>query len=87
VLRDKDPEVQVECLRALGQIGDPGVVRTIEKRAFGGLLSKPPTDVRIAAFRALAGIGTPGALRALKKGTDDPDQTVRTVARALVGRD
>ncbi len=87
VLMDEDPEVQVECLRALGQIGDPGVVRTIEKRALGGLFSKAPADIRIAAFRALAGIGTPGALRALEKGTKDPDQSVRTVARVLMGQD
>ena len=85
VLRDESVDVQVEGLQALGQIGDPGVVRTIEKRAFGGLFSKAPREVRIAAFRALAGIGTPGALRALEKGANDPDQTVRTVARTLIG--
>ena len=70
VLRDESLDVQVEGLQALGQIGDPGVVRTIEKRALGGLFSKAPREVRIAAFRALAGIGTPGALRALEKGAN-----------------
>ncbi len=84
-LKDHDPGVQVDCLRALGQIGDPGAVRLVEKRALGGLFSRPPQEVRIAAFRALAGIGTPQALRTLEKGAMDRDQGVRTIVRALIG--
>jgi len=86
-LKDESPDVQIEGLRALGQIGDPGVVRTIEKRAFGGILSRPSTEIRIAAFRALAGIGTFGALRLLEKGSKDSDPAVRTVVKALLGKD
>jgi HEAT repeat protein len=86
-LKDESFDVQVESLRALGQIGDPGVVRTVEKRALGGFFSKGTKEVRIAAFRALAGIGTPGALRVLEKGANDTDPTVRTVARALMDTD
>jgi HEAT repeat protein len=84
-LKDHDPGVQVDCLRALGQIGDPGAVRLVEKRALGGLFSRPTQEVRIAAFRALAGIGTPQALRTLEKGAMDRDQGVRTIVRALMG--
>jgi len=83
LLNDESLDVQVECLQALGRIGDSGALPAIEKRAFGGILSRPPREVRIAAFRALAGIGTPGALRALRKGAKDPDDSVRTVVRAL----
>ncbi|MGD2121726.1 MAG: HEAT repeat domain-containing protein [Gemmatimonadota bacterium] len=86
-LKDESPDVQIESLRALGRIGDPGVVRTVEKKAFGGLFSKGTAEIRIAAFRALAGIGTHGALRALEKGANDSDPTVRTVVRALIDTD
>ena len=81
---DSDEDVQVEGLHALGQIGDPGAVPFIEKRAVGGLLSRPSREVRIAAFRALAGIGAPHALGLLEKATRDSDTGVRTVARSLL---
>jgi HEAT repeat protein len=83
LLKDHDPEVQAECLHALGQIGDPGAVPFIEKKATGGLFSRPPREVRIAAFRALASIGTARALKILEKGVKDRDSDVQTVAKAL----
>lgn len=82
---DAEP-VQEELLRALGQIGDPGAVPAIEKRAVGGFLKRPPTAVRVAAYRALALIGTPKAKQLLEDAAEDKELEVRTVVRSLLGR-
>ena len=79
-------EVQQELLRALGQIGDPGAVPAIEKRALGSFLKRPPPEVRVAAYRALALIGTPHAKKLLNDATADKDTDVRAAARSLLGR-
>ena len=79
-----DEDVQVECLRALGKIGDPGAVLLIEKQALGGLFSRPSKEVRVAAYRALAGIGTPRAMSLLEKAATDSDANVRTVVQTLL---
>jgi HEAT repeat protein len=84
VTKEKDKDVLVECLRALGKIGDPGAVSLIEKRAVKGIFSRPSQEVRIAAYRALAGIGTPHAKSLLLKAADDSDSGVRTVAQTLL---
>ena len=81
---EEEGEVLQELLRALGQIGDPGAVPAIEKRAVGSMFKRPPADVRIAAYRALALIGTPHAKELIEAAGDDKDPEVRTVARALV---
>lgn len=81
---DQDEDVQVECLQALGKIGDPGAVLLIEKRAVGGLFSRPNKEIRVAAYRALAGIGTPHAMSLLEKAATDSDANVRTVVQALL---
>lgn len=81
---DDGVEVRVECLRALGCLGDPGAVPAVEKRGLGGLFSRPPREVRVAAYRALAAIGTPRALELVERATRDPDPAVRTVAQALL---
>ena len=73
----------VELLGGLGQLGDPGAVQAIEKRAVGSLFSKPVTEVRVAAYRALHEIGTPHARELLAKARDDKDPVVRTTARQL----
>ncbi len=82
---DQDEDVQVECLQALGKIGDPGAVPLIEKRAVGGMFSRPNKEVRVAAYRALAGIGTPHARELLAKACKDSDPSIRTVVQALLG--
>lgn len=87
---DDDTDVRVEGLRALGQIGDPGAVPHIEKRALGGLFSRfsrPAREIRIAAYRALAGIGTPHAKSLLQKAATDSDPGVKAVVRSLIGDD
>jgi len=81
---DQDEDVQVECLQALGKIGDPGAVPLIEKRAVKGLFSRPNQEIRVAAYRALAGIGTPHAMSLPEKAATDSDVSVRTVVQALL---
>jgi HEAT repeat protein len=87
LLKDADQDTQVECIQALGNIGDATAVRAIVKKAKGGFFSRPPREVRIKAFRALAGMGTPEAMRTLQEGTKDGDEGVRTVCKALIGVD
>jgi hypothetical protein len=85
-LLEKDPneEVQAQSLQALGQIGDPGAVPAIEKKAVVRIFSRPSKGVRMAAYRALASIGTPHARSLLLKATKDPDLDVRKLALTLL---
>ena len=82
---EADPDVAVGVLRALGQLGDPGAVNAIEKRAVGSFFSRPPADVRIAAYRALHNIGTPHAKSLLVQAADDKDPAVKGAVRQLLG--
>jgi hypothetical protein len=79
-------EVLQEILRALGQLGDPGAVPAIEKKAVGSFMRRPPSAVRVAAYRALALIGTPHAKQLIETATEDRDGEVRALARSLAGR-
>lgn len=81
---ETDPDVTVGILRALGQLGDPGAVSAIEKRAVGSFFSRPSTDIRIAAFRALRNIGTPHAKSLLVQAADDKDPEVKSAVRQLL---
>lgn len=82
---ESDPAVVVGVLHALGRLGDPGAVNTIEKRAVGSFFSRPPAEVRIAAYRALHNIGTPHAKSLLVQAADDKDVEVRGAVRQLLG--
>lgn len=82
--KDSSEDIQVQCLQALGRIGDPGAVPLIERKALGRLFSRPSKDVRLAAYRALAGIGTPHAKALLLKATRDSDTDVRKLALGLM---
>jgi HEAT repeat protein len=81
---ESDREVQVQCLQALGKIGDPGAVPFIEKKAVKRLFSRPSTEVRMAAYRALAAIGTPHARSLILKATRDSNLEVRKLAVGLM---
>jgi hypothetical protein len=81
---ERDPEVVVAVLRALGQLGDPGATNAVEKRAVGSLFTKPPAPVRIAAYRALHSIGTPRAKGLIQKAAADKDTAVRAAVRQLL---
>lgn len=82
---EEDSDVVAGVLRALGQLGDPGAVNAIEKRAVGSFFSRPPADVRIAAYRALHNIGTPHAKSLLVQAADDKDPAVKGAVRQLLG--
>jgi HEAT repeat protein len=75
--REDSDDVVVPVLRALGQLGDPGPVPAIEKKATGSLFKRPPREVRIAAYRALAAIGTPHARTVLRNGAGDKDPEIQ----------
>jgi hypothetical protein len=81
---EKDPDVQETILLALGQIGDPGAVPAIEKRAVPGLFTRAQSSLRVAAYRALAAIGTPHARELLSQAADDRDPVVRDAVSQLV---
>jgi HEAT repeat protein len=83
--QENDSDVMAGVLRALGQLGDPGAVNAIEKRAVGSFFSRPPADVRIAAYRALHNIGTPHAKSLLMQAADDKDPAVKGAVRQLLG--
>lgn len=82
---ETDDNVIVATLQALGQLGDPGAVNAIEKKAVGSFFSKPRPPVRIAAYRALQRIGTPHAMQVLRAAADDKDAEVRGAVRHLLG--
>ena len=83
---EEEPEedVQIELMRALGRIGDPGAVPAIEKKALGSFFSKSSTPVRVAAYRALAAIGTPHARELVEEALEDRDSAVQGAARAVL---
>ena len=84
---EEEAEVQAAILLSLGQLGDPGAVPAIEKRAAGGLFAKKaPTAVRLAAYRALAAIGTPHAKQLLAAAVTDGDPEVREAAARLAAK-
>ncbi len=80
---EKDPDVLVPVIRALGQLGDPGAVPTLEKHAVRSLFSKPPTEVRVASYRALHRIGSPHAKELVRAALEDKDGAVQAAAREL----
>lgn len=80
----KDPDEALPVIRALGQLGDPGAVASIEKHAVRTLFSKPRTDVRITAYRALNQIDTPHARRLLNQAMDDKDPEVKAAVRQIL---
>lgn len=79
-----DADEVLPLLHALGQIGDPGAVTTIEKHAVRERFGKPRTEVRIAAYQALNHIGTPHARRLVNQAVSDKDSAVRAAVRELL---
>lgn len=80
--RESDEDVIVAACRALGSLGDPSAVPMLEKRATGGLFSKPSTPIRVAAYQGLAAIGTPHAQKLLHAAENDKDATVKAAVIA-----
>lgn len=79
-----EPDDVIPLLRALGQIGDPGAVVSIERHAVRPLFSKPRTAIRIAAHRALAPMGTPQARRLLQQALGDKDPEVKAAVKQVL---
>jgi hypothetical protein len=79
-----EPEVVLEIIRALGQLGDPSAVIPLEKRAVSGFFSRRPQELRVAAYRALGAIGTPHAMQLIEKAREDRDAEVRRTAEAVL---
>lgn len=86
VATETEEEVLAQVLLALGELGDPGAVPAIEKKALGSLFSRPPRTIRLAAYRALAAIGTPHARSIVEAGMGDRDAEVSRAIRDLLGR-
>ncbi len=84
--QERDDDVLVGVLHALGQLGDPGAVNAIEKRAVGSFFSRPSAAVRIAAYHALYKIGTPHAKSLLVRAMNDKNTEVRRAVRQLLGQ-
>ena len=82
--RESEPSRAMVVVEALGQLGDPGAVNAIERRAVGSLFSKSPTEVRVAAYGALHKIATPRAKSLLVQAADDRDPVVRNEVRRLL---
>jgi hypothetical protein len=80
-----DSEGALPLIDALGRLGDPGAVPTLEKHAVKGLFSKPRVDFRIAAYRALHQIGTPHARDLVQQALSDKEPRVRAAVRGIVG--
>ncbi|MEM7415005.1 MAG: HEAT repeat domain-containing protein [Gemmatimonadota bacterium] len=80
----KSSDQSVPIIRALGHIGDPGAVPSLEKFAVPGLLRRPSTDVRIAAYRALHQIGTPHAKQLLIDVAKDKDEDVKDAVKGML---
>jgi HEAT repeat protein len=80
----KDPDEVLPLIRALGQLGDPGAVSSIEKHAVNSMFSKSTTSVRINAYRALNTIGTPHARRLLNKAVSDKDAEVKAAVKDML---
>ncbi len=81
--REKEQAVVEQVLRALGQIGDPGAVPAISKKAAGGLLARNPIEVRVAAIAALGDIGTPQALKTISAAAQDKSPEIQAAAQAV----
>ena len=79
-----DGDGAIPFIDALGELGDPGAVPAIEKRAVKTLFSKPPTEVRIAAYRALHRIGTPHARDLVQKALASKEPGIWAAVRQMV---
>ena len=81
---EDDTDATIAMVRALDQLGDPGAVNLIEKRAVPSFFSRPSADVRIVAYRALLGIGTPHARKLVDDAAHDKDDEVQAAVRDML---
>lgn len=82
--QEEDPKIREELCRALGRIGTPEAVRTLENvaRRKGKMFTQQrPTGDRCAAMEGLALAGGDGARQVLREMTKDRDKEVRRAAQ------
>jgi HEAT repeat protein len=82
--QEEDPKIREELCRALGRIGTPEAVRTLENvaRRKGKMFThQRPTGDRCAAVEGLALAGGDGARQVLRELTKDRDKEVRRAAQ------
>ena len=79
-LEDDDPRVRLRAAQACGTFADP--------RAIPGLTARLDDEPRVrrAAANALGSIGTDQALAALLDLLDEPDESLRRIAAAALGK-
>lgn len=81
---EKDPEVQVEILYALGRVASVDAVqKLIRLCSQSGAIDKP-VPFRIAAIEALTAARRSSALPLLRAMLTDPEPTIRATARNLI---
>ena len=85
---EKDDEVQVAFLMALGKLATPEVVQRLISAAESkrGLFQKKTTSFRVAAVNALAEARTDDATSALRALHGDKDEDVRAAVTLALGR-
>ncbi|MEP6765603.1 MAG: HEAT repeat domain-containing protein [Gemmatimonadaceae bacterium] len=81
---EKDPEVQVEILYALGRVASVDAVQKLIRLCSQSGAADRPTSYRIAAIEALTAARNSAALPFLRAMLSDSDPTVRATARSLI---
>jgi HEAT repeat protein len=84
----KEPEIQMACCQALGQIADPAgmdiLIRILTPKGLLSLQKKYTDNLRAAAAFALARIPHPRVAEVMKSFAEDGDSRVRQAARAVL---
>ena len=85
---EKDEEVQVAFLLALGKVATPEAVQRLVETAEAekGFFKKKPAALRIAAVQGLAEARTPAAMAALNALAADKDAEVKDAVTFALGR-
>jgi HEAT repeat protein len=81
-MNDRDARVKATAMRALGQIGDPRAVQSLNDQ----LAHYKRGDLAIAAFEGLAGIGHGSSVPAFELALTDRESDARRLAAEGLGR-
>ena len=81
---EKDSEVQVEILYALGRVASVDAVQKLIRLCSPGSAADKPASYRIAAIEALTAARRSAALPFLRAMLSDSEPTIRATARSLI---
>lgn len=81
---EKNPEVEVEILYALGRVGTADAVQKLIRLCSQGGAADKPASYRIAAIEALTVARRSASLTILRAMSSDSEPTVRATARNLI---